>query len=201
VSEQARELFGESYPSVVDYVDLLAHQGVEWGLIGPREVDRLWERHILNSVAVNHLVPQGASVVDVGSGAGLPGIPLAVLRPDLRVTLLEPLLRRSRFLTQAVDSLGITGRVTVLRSRAEDCDQSFDVVLSRALAPLGRLVDWCAPLRSRECSILAIKGSSAASEVESCRRQLASRHLAAAVLVVRAHPQSEPTTVVRLGPA
>ena len=112
------------FPGAADlaarYVDLLATTGVEWGLIGPRETDRLWERHVFNSAALADLVPADVSVVDVGSGAGLPGIPLAIRRPDLRITLLEPLLRRATFLVQAVESLELTDRVEVVRARAED---------------------------------------------------------------------------------
>jgi len=198
VSAAAQEIYGVAYVQVNQYVDLLAQRGVEWGLIGPREVDRLWERHILNSAALADLVPHATSVADVGSGAGLPGIPLALLRPDLRVTLIEPLLRRSNFLTQAVDELGITDRVRVVRARAEDHPDRFDVVVCRALAPLGRLVDWCNPLRAPGGLILALKGSSAADEVRAAARSLAEHRLVASVLTVRAHVTSEPTTVVRL---
>jgi 16S rRNA (guanine527-N7)-methyltransferase len=198
VSEPARELFAEAYPVVVSYVDLLANRGVEWGLVGPREVDRLWDRHILNSVAVADLIPQGSAVADIGSGAGLPGIPLALLRPDLRLDLVEPLLRRSSFLTQAVDQLGITGRVRVVRTRAEDLRETYDVVLSRALAPLSRLIEWCAPIRARDGVILALKGSSAPDEVQKFARALSTARLTAEVLTVRAHPGTDPTTVVRL---
>lgn len=198
MSPADQELFGEHYPTICRYVELLRHQGVEWGLIGPREVERLWDRHILNSVAVHELVPVGVSAVDVGSGAGLPGIALAVLRPDLQMTLIEPLLRRSTFLTQAVDDLGITSRVRVVRSRAEDHRGTYDVVLSRALAPLPRLLSWCDPLLDPAGAILAIKGSSAAQEVASAASALRAHQLTAAVLTVRAHSSAEPTTVVRL---
>jgi len=198
VSEATQELFGGHYPVIGRYVELLATRGVQWGLIGPREVDRLWERHILNSVAVHALIPLGASVVDVGSGAGLPGIPLAVLRPDLQVTLIEPLLRRSTFLTQAVDELGITGRVQVSRSRAEDHRDTYDVVLSRALAPLPRLIRWCAPLRDPDGEIVALKGGSAPDEVSAAAGVLRDHRLTASVLSVRAHAAAHPTTVVRL---
>ena len=118
--ECVRELYGASVASIERYVDILLSAGAEWGLIGPRETDRVWDRHILNSAALSELIEPDLSVVDVGSGAGLPGIPLALLRPDVGVTLLEPLLRRSTFLTQTVDELGITNRVSVVRGRAED---------------------------------------------------------------------------------
>lgn len=200
MSEAAAEVFGAQFPLIARYVDLLSTQGVEWGLIGPREADRLWERHILNSVAVHELVSVGAVVVDVGSGAGLPGIPLAILRPDLAVTLVEPLLRRSNFLTQAVDKLGISSRVRVVRSRAEDHHETYDVVLSRALAPLDRLIRWCAPLRRADGVVLALKGSSAGEEVQKSGHALAVAGLRASVLLVRASAASEPTTVVRMLP-
>ena len=192
------EVFGPDTETVSRYVDILGSTGVEWGLIGPREVDRLWDRHVYNSVAVTGLLPAGASVVDVGSGAGLPGIPVALRRPDLRVTLLEPLLRRATFLTQTVTELGLADRVEVVRARAEDHRQTYDAVLSRALAPLGRLVSWCDPLRSPAGSILAMKGRTAADELTGAGRTLADRRLRADVLLVRAHPSTEPTTVVRL---
>lgn len=198
MSEPARELFGEAYPVAVSYVELLAHRGVEWGLIGPREVDRLWNRHILNSVAVADLIPGGSVVADIGSGAGLPGIPLALLRPDLRVDLVEPLHRRSTFLAQAVDELGISERVRVVRARAEDVRDRYDVVVSRAVAPLARLIEWCAPLRGRDGVILALKGSSAPDEVKKSGRALTLARLTSEVLTVRAHPLTDPTTVVRL---
>ncbi|HEX8509022.1 MAG TPA: 16S rRNA (guanine(527)-N(7))-methyltransferase RsmG [Propionibacteriaceae bacterium] len=201
MSAPARELYGENYGLIARYVELLSTTGVEWGLIGPREVDRLWERHILNCASLSGLIPAGATVADVGSGAGLPGIPLAILRTDLQLSLIEPLLRRSKFLAQAVDDLGITDRVRVVRSRAEDHGGSYDVVTARALAPLGRLVDWCAPLRAPDGVILALKGSSAADEVQQSAQRLARHRLSAGVLVARAHAAAEPATVVRLSAA
>lgn len=184
--------------SISRYRDLLADEGIEWGLIGPREVERLWSRHILNSAAIAELIPQGASVADIGSGAGLPGIPVALLRPDLRITLIEPLLRRSNFLTHSVDDLGITDRVTVRRDRAEQIRQTYDVVASRALAPLDRLIRWCLPLMKPAGQILAIKGASARQEVLDHERLIAGSGLEAEVVTVQLVPEVEPTTVVRL---
>ena len=198
MSDVARELYGDQFGSIERYVDILAGRGIEWGLIGPREADRLWDRHILNSVAPSELIADGSTVADIGSGAGLPGIPLALLRPDLEITLVEPLLRRFTFLTQAVDELGITDRVTVVRSRAEQHRGRYDVVLSRAVAPLERLVVWCAPLRAADGMILAIKGSSAADEVRNASSRLRAAGLRAALLTARASATSEPTTVVRI---
>jgi 16S rRNA (guanine527-N7)-methyltransferase len=197
-SRAAREVYGARLPLINRYVDILASTGVEWGLIGPREADRLWDRHILNSAALGGLISKDSAVVDVGSGAGLPGIPLAILRPDLRMTLIEPLLRRSTFLIQTVDQLGIAARVEVVRSRAEDHHRTYDVVVSRALAPLDKLIGWCNPLRAAGGVILALKGESAADEVAAAARQLDSAQLNAEVFSARAHPDSEPATVVRL---
>ena len=168
------------------------------GLIGPRETDRLWQRHVLNSVAITGLTRADAELVDVGSGAGLPGIPLALLRPDLRVTLLEPLLRRVTFLTETVEALDLTDRVRVVRGRAEDHAEQYDVVAARAVAPLARLVQWCAPLRRPSGVILALKGRSAAAEVAEAGPELAETGLVVEQLSVSAHPSLEPATVIRL---
>ena len=167
-------------------------------MLGPREADKVWDRHILNCAALSELIAINSSVADVGSGAGLPGIPLALLRPDLRVTLLEPLLRRSTFLAQTLEELGIADRIQVVRSRAEDHHQSYDVVVARALAPLDRLIGWCNPLRANQAVILALKGESAAHEVAAARPQLKAAHLHAEVLTVQAHPNTDPATVIRL---
>lgn len=203
VSEPAAvvELYGAQLESIKQYVDILASRGIDYGLIGPREADRLWERHVLNSAAVSELVPRAACVVDVGSGAGLPGLPLAILRPDLHVTLLEPLLRRTRFLELAVDELGLSKRVGVIRGRAEDHRQRYDVVTARAVAPLVRLIPWCAALRRPRGVILALKGGSAAEEVAHAKAELRAARLVAEILAVRAHPGVDPATVVRLSPA
>ncbi len=158
-------LFGAGAEVIKQYVDILASRGIDWGLLGPREGDRLWDRHILNSIAAARLIPEGATVVDVGSGAGLPGIPLAILRPDLRLTLLESLLRRANFLELSVTELGLEDRVRVVRARAEEHREHYAVVASRAVAPLPRLVGWCAPLMTRTGMLLALKGSTAAGEL------------------------------------
>lgn len=200
-SAVAARLYSSEFTLISQYVDILAHDGVVRGLIGPRESARLWDRHVLNSAALSGLVPSGASVVDVGSGAGLPGIPLAVLRPDLRITLLEPLLRRSIFLTEVVERLELTDRVAVVRARAEEHRGAYAVVTARAVAPLDRLVPWCAHLRADDGILLALKGRSAADEVAAATRELTRAKLVADVLRVRAHPDAEPTTVVRLHPA
>ncbi|OYO14160.1 16S rRNA (guanine(527)-N(7))-methyltransferase RsmG [Enemella evansiae] len=194
----AAQVFGDRFEAARQYHDLLANEGTEWGLIGPREVDRLWSRHLLNSAALAEVVPSGAEVIDVGSGAGLPGIPLALARPDLGITLLEPLLRRFNFLTMAVENLGITDRVAVERGRAEDFEGSFDVVTSRAVAPLERLIGWCLPLLSPTGALIALKGASAADEVKAVDKLLTKQKLSAEVLTVRAHPAAEATFAVRV---
>ena len=175
---------------------LLGTTGVEWGLIGPREVPRLWERHVLNSVAIAGLIVAGATVVDVGSGAGLPGIPLAVLRPDLDVVLLEPKVRRADFLTQTVDELGLVDRVRVVRARAEEHRATYDVVTCRAVAPLGQLLGWTSSLFLPDGELLALKGASAEDEVAASRRELGKVGAVATVVSARAHEEAEPTYVV-----
>lgn len=199
-SELVQDIFPD-VEQIKQYVDILADRGIAWGLIGPRESDRLWDRHVLNSAAMADLVPHGASVIDVGSGAGLPGIPLAIRRPDLEITLLEPLLRRSNFLTEAVDELRLAHRVRVVRARAEDHDGQYDIVTARAVAPLPRLLTWCVPLMGSAGELLALKGSSAASEIDQSKQILAKRRLHADVVSVRAHPRTEATQVVRVRPA
>ncbi|MFN8196584.1 MAG: 16S rRNA (guanine(527)-N(7))-methyltransferase RsmG [Nocardioidaceae bacterium] len=160
-------------PLVERYVELLATEGVTRGLVGPREVPRLWERHLLNCVAVAEVMPESASVCDVGSGAGLPGLVLALARPDLAVTLLEPLLRRTTFLEEVVAELGLS-TVEVVRGRAEALhgERSFDVVVSRAVAPLPRLLEWCLPLVGPGGAVVALKGESAVAEIEEARSLL-----------------------------
>lgn len=192
------ELYGEALGTIEAYVSLLGTTGVEWGLIGPREVPRLWERHVLNSVAIAGLIGSGATVVDVGSGAGLPGIPLAVLRPDLDVVLLEPKVRRADFLTQAVDELGLGDRVRVVRARAEEHRATYDVVTCRAVAPLGQLLGWTSRLFLPDGELLALKGASAADEVAASRRELIKAGAEATVVSARAHEEAEPTYVVRV---
>lgn len=167
-------LFGPALPIVRHYGELLAGPGVERGLIGPREVDRLWERHLMNCAAVAELVPQDAHVVDVGSGAGLPGVVLAAIRPDLRVTLLEPLLRRTVFLEECLDALELEN-AEVLRGRAEDWARRMgaDVVTARAVAPMERLVGWCLPLLRPSGRMLALKGEAANEELAAVAPTLA----------------------------
>jgi 16S rRNA (guanine527-N7)-methyltransferase len=167
VEGAAHTVFGERYPLAERYAALLAGSGVERGLIGPREGERLWERHLLNSAVLAELVPHGCRVLDVGSGAGLPGIPLALARPDLSIVLLEPMARRVAWLREVVAALGLT--VEVHRGRAEDPVVRAelggnDVVTARAVAPLGRLAGWSLPLVEPGGRLLAIKGAGADEE-------------------------------------
>ncbi len=193
------ELFGPGFETISRYVDILSSRGIDWGLMGPREGGRLWERHVLNSVAGASLFPSDASVVDVGSGAGLPGIPLAVLRPDLRVTLLESLLRRVSFLELAVGELGLGDRVRVVRGRAEEHRDTYDVVTCRAVAPLPRLVEWCEPLMGRSGSLVALKGSTAPDELAAASGELRRRGLTGAVQELSVPVTDESTWVIVLG--
>jgi 16S rRNA (guanine527-N7)-methyltransferase len=179
----------------------LIDRGISWGLIGPREASVIWQRHILNSVAPRSLIRSGSTVVDVGSGAGLPGIPLALSRPDLDVVLLEPLLRRFTFLQGVVDELELAPQVQVHRGRAEDHKDRYDTVVARAVAPLSRLIGWCAPLRARGGQIVAIKGASAEQEIVDAKPVLADLGLDAEVLVLGEQDWPEIATVVRVAEA
>lgn len=194
-------LFGSRLELAEQYAELLASDGLTRGLLGPREADRLWSRHLVNSAALSTGIGSDLSVADVGSGAGLPGIPLALARPDLSVTLIEPLLRRSVFLTEVVAALGLGDQVRVMRGRAEDLKDrghQYDVVTSRAVASLDRLVPWCLPLVGSDGEIIAIKGSSAEDEVTEHRGLLDRLELTAVVQFLTAGPGVDPTTVIRL---
>ncbi|MGW0498989.1 16S rRNA (guanine(527)-N(7))-methyltransferase RsmG [Streptomyces sp. NPDC003007] len=172
--EQAREVFGDRFADAVRYAELLAEAGVQRGLIGPREVPRLWERHLLNCAVLSEVVPEGVTVCDVGSGAGLPGVPLALVRTDLKITLLEPLLRRTNFLSEVVELLGLD-HVTVVRGRAEEVMgkiQPVHVVTARAVAPLDRLAAWGIPLLRPYGEMLALKGDTAEEELKSASSAL-----------------------------
>src|SRR3954447_8596450 len=179
----AASLFGDRLPLASAYAARLATDGVVRGLIGPRETGRLWDRHLLNCSVVGDLIPKGSYITDVGSGAGLPGIVLAVARPDLTIALVEPLARRTSFLTEVVAELALDN-VTVVRARAEDAVGNVrpaDIVTARAVAPLDRLAGrglplapaggavWCLPLAQVGGRLLALKGATAADEVATHR--------------------------------
>ena len=197
----AVSVFGDRLSLAQEYRDILATDGIMQGLIGPREVDRLWTRHVLNCAVIGEVIAPGSTVIDIGSGAGLPGIPLAIARPDLTVTLVEPLLRRSTFLDSVITRLGLTC-VRVVRGRAEEkavraVVGTADVVTSRAVAPLDRLAGWSAPLVSPGGVMIAIKGSSAAEEIERDQAAVAKRGLTGLrVATCGTRFLDDPTTVV-----
>lgn len=164
------DVFGERLPLAQKYHDSLATDGHVRGFMGPREIPRLWDRHIVNCAVIGQVMAADARVVDVGSGAGLPGIPLAIARPDLDITLIEPLLKRSTYLQEVVDLLGLDN-VTVIRGRAEEgpikrAVSGADIVTSRAVAPLGKLAKWSLPLVRVGGEMIAMKGDSVYEELE-----------------------------------
>ena len=148
------------------YAEFLTTAGIERGLIGPREGERIWERHIFNCLPVTQLLPQGASLFDIGSGAGLPGIVIALARPDLKVTLIEPLERRVEFLNEAVTAIAAGGvEIEVIRGRAQDVKKSAEFVTARAVAPMEKLKKMSWHMVKTGGSLLAMKGESAATEM------------------------------------
>ena len=169
------QLSAEVESQLVAFTEILSTDGVERGLIGPREVDRLWDRHILNCAVAATAVSRETAVVDVGSGAGLPGIVWAIVRPDLEVICVEPLLRRANFLAETITRLDLTNRVQVRRGRAEDLAGEIQapVVTARAVAPLERLVGWTMPLVAPGGELLALKGAAAEAEVAAAEKTIA----------------------------
>lgn len=200
VPESALGVFSHHLPVAERYAEILTREGVLRGLIGPREVPRLWERHLINCALVGNAIGSDLDVCDIGSGAGLPGIVLALNRPDLTVTLVEPLLRRSVFLQETVAELGLTN-VEVVRARAEELHgrRDFTVVTSRAVAPLDRLLRWSLPLVRAGGEMVAMKGSSVEEEVREAAPLL--RQLGAGTVRVEsfgAEIVERPTIVVRV---
>lgn len=159
------EHFPERGREAAAYGEFLRSAGIERGLIGPREADRIWDRHILNCIPVSTLMKEGATVLDIGSGAGLPGIVIALARPDLKVTLLEPLQRRVNFLEEAAENIGPALQIKVLRGKAEALKGQYDYVTARAVAPLTKLWQISKHLVKPGGSLLAMKGESAIREV------------------------------------
>ena len=190
------------------YAGLLVGPGIERGLLGPREAPRIWDRHILNCAVVADpavdLLPSGATVADIGSGAGLPGLVWALVRPDLTVVLIESLLRRATFLTECLHNLDLTDRVTVVRDRAESVaggpksarPGQMDVVTARAVAPLGTLAAWGTPLLAPGGHLLALKGESAAEDVGRDSQDLAALGLIDVDVIQVGHGVVEPPTTV-----
>lgn len=196
----AEDLFGEALPLAERYVDHLATTGIEWGLLGPREVPRLWGRHVLNCAVVARLLPEGSLVADVGSGAGLPGLCLALARPDCRFTLIEPLERRVAWLEMVIADLGLTN-VEVVRGRSEQVADEIqvDIVTARAVSALKTLLPLTMPLLRSSGHLLAIKGRSAAEEITAAQKPL--RKYGGGdpeIVTVGEGLLPEPTTVVRV---
>lgn len=196
----AERLFGDRLELAERFAALLADQGVERGLIGPREVDRLWERHVLNCALLVEAIPAGTvTLADIGSGAGLPGVVIAIARPDLQVTLVETMLRRATWLEEVEQELDLG--LELVRSRAEDLHglRSFDAVTARAVAALDKLARWTLPLVTPGGYLLAMKGSSAAEEITAATPAL--ERLGGVdpeVIVVGQGEVEVPTTVVRV---
>ncbi|GAA5106088.1 16S rRNA (guanine(527)-N(7))-methyltransferase RsmG [Haloechinothrix salitolerans] len=199
----ARRVFGDQVDRAEGYADFLIEHGAVRGVIGPREIDRLWERHILNSAVLSELVADGVRVIDVGSGGGFPGVPLAIARPDVEMVLLDPMARRIDWLHDVVDRLDLSN-VTVVRGRAEEKSTrkqvgTAEVVTARAVAPLGKLARWCLPLVRRDGELLALKGDSAAAEIERDARQIGSADgVDPVVMRCGEGVLDHPTTVVRI---
>jgi 16S rRNA (guanine527-N7)-methyltransferase len=167
--QSASQIFGDRIDLARDYARALVRDGDVLGLLGPREMPRLWSRHILNSAVVAELVTPGKSIGDIGSGAGLPGIPMAIALPDNHFTLIEPMERRSDWLMQMVTELGLDN-VTVLRARAEEVGEVFDITTARAVSALPKLLRMCIPLTRHGGEVLALKGSKAAVEIEESKK-------------------------------
>ncbi|GAB2516746.1 Ribosomal RNA small subunit methyltransferase G [Corynebacterium atrinae] len=199
----AADVFGDRLPLAEAYHHSLATDGSLRGFIGPREVPRLWERHILNCAVVGEVLEHGIRVADVGSGAGLPGIPLALARPDLEIILIEPLLKRSVYLAEVVEMLALPN-VTVIRGRAEEKSVraqlgAVDVVTSRAVAPLGKLAGWSLPLVGVGGSMIAMKGSSVTEELTRDAREIKRAGGGKAEIIsVGGKLLAEPTTLIRI---
>jgi 16S rRNA (guanine527-N7)-methyltransferase len=194
----AAAVFGPALNEACAFAAMLATRGVEWGVIGPHEVARLWDRHLLNCAVVADLIGgRDRTLVDIGSGAGLPGIVLAMVRPELSVTLLEPMERRCRFLSACVTELGLAN-VTVLRGRAEDTALGADVATARAVAPLDRLAELAVGVVRPGGMVLAIKGQTAAEELRKARPVLRRIGARGAEVVRAGQGKVDPaTTVVR----
>lgn len=195
-------IFGDRRDRAVAYHESLRTDATTRGLIGPREAPRLWERHILNCAVIGEVMVNGARVVDIGSGAGLPGIPLALARPDLDITLIEPLLRRVTYLRETIDTLGLDN-VTVVRGRAEEKTiitqhRGADYVTSRAVAPLGKLMQWSLPLTTQHGLVLAMKGTSADDEIHRDQKAISAAGGGPCTIIrVGSDVLPEATTIVR----
>ncbi|NDL57890.1 16S rRNA (guanine(527)-N(7))-methyltransferase RsmG [Phytoactinopolyspora mesophila] len=179
------------------YVSWLAEAGIERGLIGPREGPRLWDRHLLNCAVIGEVIGHGEKVADIGSGAGLPGLALAIARPDLEIVLIEPMLRRTEFLLETVALLGLP-HVTVVRARAEDYlpPSPFDVVTARAVAKVGHLMTLSAPMLRPGGRLVALKGESVHEELQKARSSLRSAGAASWTVETVGKNVVDPATLV-----
>lgn len=193
----AAEIFGAGIDQARAYAAALVRDGDELGLLGPREMPKLWTRHILNSAVVAELVEPGKKVADVGSGAGLPGIPMAIAQPEATFVLIEPMERRSKWLQEQVDALGLTN-VRVHRARAEEVGEAFDIVTARAVSALPKLLRMTVPLTRDGGEIIALKGSKAADEIEESKKLQKKLKISGfEILHTGAKFLAEPTLVVR----
>ena len=198
--KEAQEVFGEHIGQARQYFDLLVRDGDLLGLIGPRELPKLWSRHILNSAVVADLVEDGQLVADVGSGAGFPGIPMAILRPKVKFVLIEPMERRANWLADVVvPTLGLEN-VKVLRGRAEEAPlRNYDVTTARAVSALPKLLRMLVPLTAPGGQVLAMKGSKAPDEIEESRSLAKKLKLDSfEIVTVGENLLVDPTTVVRV---
>lgn len=199
-TEAAREVFGPALAAAREFAGLLATEGVVRGHLGPREAPRLWDRHLVNCAVVAELLPETGVLADIGSGAGLPGIVLALLRPAMDVILVESMLRRCEFLNEAVTALGLA-HVTVIRARAGEpgVGVSADYATARAVAPLDKLAGWAAGLLAPGGTLLAIKGQSAQQELDAAGPALRRLRAREAEIIRLGHDKVDPaTTVVRV---
>lgn len=193
-------VYGERAELADRFVEHLVTTGIEWGLLGPREIPKMWDRHVLNCAVVEELIPKGAVVADVGSGAGLPGLALAIARPDVQFVLIEPLERRVDWLDMVIEDLGLEN-IDVIRARSEQVFDSVDVdiVTARAVSAMKSLVPMTVPLLHGQGELLAIKGRSAANEIEKADKVLRKfKTVQSEVLSVGDELLEVPTTVARL---
>lgn len=200
IVDAAEVIYGEQTQLAERFVEHLVTTGIEWGLLGPREVPIMWERHVLNCAVVQELLPRGGVVADVGSGAGLPGLALAIARPDVQFVLIEPLERRVDWLNMVIEDLGLEN-VDVIRARSEQVFDTVDVdiVTARAVSAMKSLVPMTVPLLHGQGELLAIKGKSATSEIEKAEKVLRKfKTIKAEVLTIGDELLEVPTTVARL---
>ena len=190
------EYFPETGDKALRYGELLATRGIEWGLIGPKEGDRIWDRHIANCLPITTLIPKGSSLIDIGSGAGLPGIVIALARPDLKITLLEPLTRRVDFLTGVIEELALD--IKIKKGKAESEKSTFDIVTGRAVSPLPKFVEISWHLVKSGGAILAMKGAAAEEEIEAFKNGKPPRNMEKVELHTVTLRDFEPSRIVEV---